>query len=247
METFLNIKTPDNFTIYGVLHTPENNGADNSPRRLIIFVHGYTGNYNEHAFYNASPFFNAADFATYRFNSYWYEKDARHLKLITFEEHVADLETVINHFGDSYDAIYLVGHSLGAQIISRANLSNKNIKGLTYWDPCREAKEICAELEHDNNLGIYIENSNVEIIVGSNFVESCKNLSHVQTFLPNIEIPILVVGAENAGAKVASDTYFPYIKSEKELFIIPGSNHTFDERGAEKTLFEKTLSWFKKY
>ncbi len=247
METFLNIKTPDNFTIYGVLHTPKESADNNGTKKLIIFIHGYTGNYNEHAFYNASPFFNAAGFATYRFNSYWYEKDARHLKSITFDEHLADLETVINHFRNSYDAIYLVGHSVGAQIISRANISNEKVKAAAFWDPCREAKEICAELEYSGSLGAYIENSNVEIIVGKNFVESCKNLPLTTTILQDIKIPILVVGAENAGAKDATSTFFPHIKSEKELFIIPGSNHTFDERGAEKTLFEKTLSWFKKY
>lgn len=254
MEKFINIDTPDKHKIYGVFHSTldgKDNNADSTNtknKKLVIFVHGYTGNCYEHFFFNASPFFNSEGFDTYRFNLYWYEGDARHLSNATFDEHLDDLNTVISFFENDYDSIYLVGHSLGGQVVIRSNLNDGKIKAITLWDPSREPKDVCATLRYNNKNDNYVEDSNVEIIIGKRFYDSCMNISEsTADVLSKISVPIKVIGAGKAGASVAKDLFFTNIVSEKEVYIIENSNHTFDNLGAEKELFNETLNWFVRF
>lgn len=59
MEKRIKLQTADNHIIYGTLNSVK---SENS--RLVIFVHGLTGNQNEHHYFNAVPFFTKNGFDT---------------------------------------------------------------------------------------------------------------------------------------------------------------------------------------
>ena len=57
MERTIKIKTKDNFLIYGNL-----NKASRKSEKLLIFAHGFTGNMNEHIFFNGAKYFTERGF-----------------------------------------------------------------------------------------------------------------------------------------------------------------------------------------
>ncbi len=68
MEQELRIKIPGTkLKIHGFLR-----GKKSAP--LVVFVHGLTGNMNEHLFFNGARWFEKKGFATFRFNLYDWEK-----------------------------------------------------------------------------------------------------------------------------------------------------------------------------
>ncbi len=239
MEQDILIQTSDNKVIYGVL----NKKNQESSEKLIIFVHGFTGNIYEHIFHNGVRFFTEAGYDTVRFSLYWFEDDARHLTTATFDDHINDFKAVVAQFSDTYKKIILVGHSLGAQIIIRSEIPTNTY---VLWEPSLDPKDICDELEYHASNNIYIEHSNVEILVGTNFVESCHNLPKIETLLPTLAIPTKIISGSEAGAHIAQKRYFENLTAEKDIHIIVGAGHTFDEGTTEQELFQETLGWIQK-
>lgn len=239
MEKNIKIKISNKLSIYGTL-----NKSARKSSKIIIFVHGFTGHINEHFLYNGARFFTENGFDTFRFSLYSFESDSRKLVNCTISEHIDDLNTVIEYFREKYSEIYGIGHSLGGYIVAHAK--SENLNGAVLWEPSQEAKDMCKGLKYNKELGVYIENSNVDILVGKNFVESANTLSPIKKALSEFKKPIKIIGAELAGAKLAKDIYFAYANKPKALHTIKGSGHTFDEGDSEKELFAETLSFLKK-
>ena len=239
MEKELQIPTEDGHVIYGTL-----NSSDTKSDKLIVFVHGFTGHSNEHFFYNAARFFPSNGFYTFRFNLYRPEKDARKLTETSVSEHVLDFQTVLAHFKDQYEHIYAVGHSLGAHAVVR---SKSSLDAVVLWEPAVEVSELCASLDFDKKSDCYIEHSNVDILVGKNFVEDAQGLPPIASVMASFDRPVKIIGGEVGGTEIAEKTYFAHARDPKDIYIIKGSGHTFDEGDAERELFKETLEWFEKF
>lgn len=240
MEKEIKIKIKEDLYIYGTLNT-----ADKLSRKLVIFVHGFTGHANEHFLYNASRLFPQYGFDTFRFNLYWYEKDARKLTTVTVTDHVDDLKLVLDYFKKEYEQMYTIGHSLGGQVVVRAG--GDNVTASVLWEPCRELFELNSDLEYVQALDTYIEHSNVDMLIGKNFVEDAKKLPSVTIEVKNFGKPLKIIGAEKACASIDKELYFAHAQEPKEYYVIKGSGHTFDEMGTEETLFRETLTWLQKF
>ncbi len=225
--------------LYGTLNVSEKNSS-----KLIIFVHGFTGHINEHIFYNAARFFPPQGFDTFRFNLYGYEKDARKLTETSISEHATDLKTVIEYFRNDYSKIYTIGHSFGGHVVVRTSAP---IDASVLWNPSPDVKELANELTLLEKIGFYIEHSNVDILVGKNFIEDAKHLPLIKDVLRSFNIPLKIIAAELTDEKVARETYFKHANNPKELSIIKGSSHCYDENDSEKKLFIETLNWIEKY
>jgi esterase/lipase len=237
-ETELKIQTNDGHIIYGTF-----SGLENKSDSLIIFVHGFTGSSQEHIFYNTAQVFPKNGFDVVRFNLYWFEDNSRKLNNTTVTEHVLDFETVINYFKKDYKKIYAIGHSLGAQVVVRSGYNG--FTSVVLWEPSQEVDEMCKSFTYIDKIDTYIEHSNVDIIVGKNFVEDAKLLPKIKDVVSKINHPVMVIGAENAGSEIAENLYFKNINSKKKLHIIKNASHTFEELGTEKELFNETLKWLK--
>ena len=240
MEEQINIPLSDGKKVYGVI-----NKTINETDKLVIFVHGFTGHPNEHFLYNAAKFFTNKGLDTFRFSFYSDNTDARKLTETSFSEHIKDLEVVTNYFKDQYTSIYLVGHSLGAEVIIYS--SADDYQAVVLWEPARDVKDLCLDLEFNKEIDCYIEHSNVDILVGKNFVTDAENLPTITPVIKSFNKPIKIIGAELAGAKIAEELYFNNANNPKEIYIIKNSGHTFDENGAEEELFRETFDWMGKY
>ena len=244
MEKTTKLKTKDGHIIYGVLNTPRK-----ETDRLIIFIHGLTGNKNEHVFYNAARYFIKNEISTFRFDLYSPEKGGRSLTQCTIDTHASDLETVLSHFKNTFKKVYVVGHSLGGPTIVLADISV--VSAVILWDPAdiRELKKLVEEqqkvLKNTETPLIYTINWGVEYLIGRKMAEEFKTLKPAD-LVKNIFKPIKIISAEYGNPK-GGKAYYEHANSPKKFVNIKGAGHTFDEEGMEEKLLKETLDWIKQF
>ncbi|MCR4280225.1 MAG: alpha/beta hydrolase [Candidatus Komeilibacteria bacterium] len=238
MEKKVQIKTADNYIIYGTLNAlPENNDA------LIIFVHGLSGNQNEHHYFNAVPFFNSAGFNVFRFDFYSRADDSRPLSESSITTHVTDLQLVFDHFRGQYKKFIVIGHSLGCLVILRADLSA--VAKIVFWDPTTGFDNISdKKAEFNPNLDRYILHWGKDILVGKQLIEEWKSID-LNLMVKNVTVPCKFIFAGVYNKHLLWKPYLKKIKVEFASVIIEGASHGFVEVGTEKKLFEETLDWIK--
>ncbi len=234
MEQHLHIPTDDGHQIYGVL-----NGG--SEEKLIIFVHGLTGNMNEHQFYNAARFFPEHGFSTFRFNLYSGKGDARTLTDCSLDTHVQDLNAVIAYFTDSYQYLYLVGHSFGGPAILYTD--TKSVTSIVLWDPSYDPLAYLGdEIQYNEQLGQYILSWENEYIISSEMYDSWKQCGEKLLALFSTPTKIICAGQDVLYKDWKNNS--AHLPPETELALIKDAGHCFDEEGAEEQLFQETLNWF---
>ena len=101
-ETKISHLTSSSKTIYGYLASTQENNS------LVIFVHGFTGTINEPKFYNMRKHCLDAGMDCLRWRLYGIQDDARSLRTCTLDDHVYDLNLLIDIYSKAYEHIYLV-------------------------------------------------------------------------------------------------------------------------------------------
>ncbi len=235
MREKLELKTQDNHIIFGTLDSNDNN-------RLLIFVHGFTGDQYEHHYFNATPFFMENNFDTFRFDFYARnENRARSLTESSITTHSQDLSVVIDNFKNKYDELILIGHSFGPLVILNTDLSN--ISKLVLWDPTTPFKN----LEDKNaifnqSLDKYIFRRSVDFLVSKQMVEEWMS-ADLKDLVRKVSIPCKIIFAGDYNKPELWKPYLPEFKVEHESVIIENATHGFVEEGTEQKLFEETLKW----
>lgn len=242
MQKLLNIPTTDKKTIFGKIDTPKDKS-----KWLVIFIHGLTDNFDSHMLPNSAKYFTSKWYTTYRFNLYGEEKQGRRLKEASLKDHIKDLNTVIKHFEKKTKKIFLVGHSFGWLTILYSNI--KKVTWIILRDASIGGKELLDDVSYDSKTGIYsIDRWDGFIhIIGSKMykdflINPKKHLERIS----KIHIPIKIICAEKWLRK-AGEAYYKTGKEPKELIIIPGASHCFDEKWTEEKLFTETYKRVKKY
>ena len=243
MEKEIKIKTTDNHLIYGTLNELK------KPDKLIIFVHGLTGDQNEHIFYNAVKFFPKRGYATFRFDLYSGEKKGRSLSKCTIKLHAQDLNRVIAYFKKRFKKVFLVGHSLGGATILVSDISKTT--GVVLWDPSCNLGEglvgIDKYCKYNRCLNAYIFQWGTEYIIGKKMYEEWKDFPGPKELMKKVHKPIKIICAGKGVLVKGGKEYFKYATKPKAFVIINQAYHNFDEEGIEEKLFQETLSWIKKY
>ena len=232
MRKDIKLETDNNFLIYWTLDTINSN-------RLIIFVHWFTGNKNEHHYFNAVPFFNKKWFDTFRFDFYSGNPNAKSLSNCSLSEHSKDLELVIENFKNDYQEIILVGHSLWPLSILKANLSN--ISKLIFWDPTTKLSDLWEkDGVYNEKIDKYIFSWNIDFLVDKQMIEEWKSIN-IPKLMNKLTIPCSIIFA---GAYNKHKLRKPILKetnTEIKSVIIPWASHGFVEEWTELKLFEETL------
>lgn len=239
MEKQIKIKTFDDYIIYGSLNSPRKKSEN-----LIIFVHGLTGNQNEHIFYNSARFFSQQDFNIFRFDFYSGKPHSRNLSQCNLKIHTKDLNRVIDYFRKKFKKIHLIGHSLGGLVILLAN--NPYVKGIVLWDPSHTVNSPLIGVRYNKCLNAYILKWESEYIISKKMVKDWKNILPAKEIMKDIKAPIKFICAGKGTLVKACRDYFDSAVTQKELVIIKNSSHTFDEEGVEENLLRETLKWIKK-
>lgn len=237
MEKNLQIKTVDKHLIYGTL----NDRAGN--KNLIIFVHGLTGNKNEHLFYNAAKFFPKRGFNVFRFDLYSGEKQGRSLISCSLETHADDLSTVIRYFKNSFEKIFLVGHSLGGPSILFSDITP--VDSIVLWDPSFDIlSRIKKYLRINKKTKKYTLNWGIEYTLSAKMINSWKKID--DRMLKLFSKPTKIICAGQCWLYKIWQQKIPAVKVENEFLVVKNAGHCFDEEGTEEILFKETLKWFKK-
>ncbi len=239
METTFSLPTADDHRIYGTCNSV-------SSSKAIILVHGLTGYQHEQHYMRAIPFFNAAGFDVVRFNFYSDQPKARTLADSSIPLQTEDLNTVIEHFNQQYEELYVVGHNLAGPVILGADQSL--VSRLVLWDPTSgvpSAEALVAKgCVYDERIDRYVFNSiGRDILLGQAMVDSWIAAADVNRYAAMAAKPLKVIFA---GEDTNKDIWIPYLDTlevEHKYTIIAGATHGFVEEGTLEKLYEETLSW----
>ena len=236
MEKAIKIKTTDNHIIFGTLNYQSTN-----KKTVLIFVHGITGNQNEHQYFNAVPFFTKKSFTTFRFDFYSRNLQSRQLQESSITTHVSDLQTVINYFKKKYKKIILIGHSLGAPVILLSDLSA--VAKIILWDPTTGFKDIKEKNGYySKKLDNYVLNWGKAIMVSKKMIDEWKNIQ-TQDLINKITVPCKFIFAGKENKYTTWKPFLKKIKAKNDHVVIKGASHVFIEEGVEQKLFIETLGW----
>ena len=127
MEREIKIKVSKKFFVRGRL-------SGSLPQPLFIVVHGLPGSIYDGLHERATRWFAKQGFASFRFNLYDWQKDARQLIDCTLKTHAADLDAIIRYFRKrGVKKIYVAGHSFGGPTIFLSR--DQDFDAAVLWDP----------------------------------------------------------------------------------------------------------------
>lgn len=228
--------------IYGLLR-------DVPDAPIVVLSHCITAGKNVTEYYNAARAFEAAGFASYRFDYYGWPDDARKILECTIDTHASDLDLVIDSLKDEWPdrPIAAVGHSMGGLVILASHKRRYDAIGL--WDAthsdCWEGREIeDAHTVWEPSLGLFRFKSGVDELVTREYVESYR-LRECDPLAELITVPLLSVmaGQTPEYMKQARRRYHELSKGPKHLVEIEEANHQFNAGECQTTLFDETISW----
>lgn len=241
-EKEIKIKSKD-VLIYGTLCS-----SVKKTDKIVIFVHGFTGNRNEHIFFNGAKYFTNKGFDTFRFDLYSHKDGARHFENTKISLHGEDVQDVVNYFKDKYEKIYLVGHSYGGT--SLLFVDPKNISAFVFWDASYiDWNEEQNDFIYDKNLDAYRINWGIQYVVGKGFVGELKNFPDCGDLVNKIDKPVLFIttGKGKEGNSRAGEKYYAKANEPKSLVNIEDADHNFNSLESEDKLLEETYGWITKY
>jgi len=237
MQKPIKIAINDSKYIYGYL-----NQSSEKESKVVVFVHGFTGDANEHQYFNAAPFFNSKGFATLRFNFYGREPDARKTSKVSFLDHLNDTRAVIDYLSREFNEIYLVGHSLGACVVSLVDKTD--VKRIVIWDPANGFGSPQEKgMVFNSDLNVYICDYKMEILFGKELIEEWAKVT-IEKQIESFKVPTKIIFAGNHNKYDQWKAYLLSIKVVNEHFVVPGASHEFVEEGTSGVLFEETYKWF---
>jgi esterase/lipase len=240
MEKDLSIKTPDNKLIYGTLAR-----SKKKSNILIVLVHGFTGNKDEHLHFNGAKFFMERGFDTFRLNLYGWGKKARRLRDITISLHGNDISTVLKYFRKKYKKIFVIGHSYGG--LSLLFVDQSLADGLVFWDASYiTSKDRMERMRFNKSIYGYVMDWGIEYILGKKLIDEIKHFPDCKKLIKAIHKPVLFITAEKGNMKKGK-LYLKAANNPKKLINIKGADHNFNKFKDEDTLLKQTYLWIKKY
>ena len=207
--------------------------------KLIIFVHGLTGNQTEQHYNNAPRFFNDKGFDTFRFDLYSPRTSARKTTEVSLKEHIEDLRQVIEHFGALYSQINVISHSLGCYVVIKAGLNNVN--KFIFWDPTKGMKTLEEKnVVYNASLDKYILNRGLVTILSKEMIDDWMDASNIPNYIAEIPNHSYFIFA---GKYPIFKVWKKYIDDKYPYKVVAGATHTFYEEGVLEVLYSYTLDF----
>ncbi len=237
-EEFFSIPSFDGHRIYGVLN-------QNRPANcLVIFVHGLTGEKENHLYYNAARFFPERGIDTCRFDLFSNERDGRRLVDSSLSDFSQDLSSVVQFFADRYQSVHVVGHSIGGCIAMNAKQSL--IRSFILWDTgLQNGSTETGPFEYDERLGYYVAKLKIQYMLSPKLIK--ERAQQGKSVVKKVKRPIMLIFAGNTTINESWVNNFEYIDSTLEpsfeTITIDGAGHGFNELGKSDEVFAATYNW----
>lgn len=244
MEKEIKIKTVDGHHIYGRM-----TGSARQP--LFVVVHGLPGSMDEDFYINATRWFAKRGYATFRFNLYGAEKDARQLTETTLETHASDIDTIVRYFrAKKFKNIVLAGHSYAGPAIFLSK--ERGFDSAVLWDPSYKVSFTKTEkgfppVKYLKEIKGYVMRWGVNFVIGKAMAEEADRLDW-DALAKDFYVPLKIVVAGKGYLVSGARKYFKVAAGPKELTIMKAATHYFnDTEGMREEVFTVSDDWFKKF
>lgn len=244
MEKQIKIKVSSKYYLYGKL-----SGSFTQP--LFIVVHGLPGNMDEGLYRKATEFFQKSGFATFRFNLYGWQKDARQLIDSTLKTHAHDLDTVVRYFRKKgVRKIFVAGHSFGGPTILSSR--DKDFDAVTLWDPSYDISFIkkrygLAGGKYIKEIDGYLMRWGSNVVIGRAMAEEVDAIPWNE-LTKRFPVPFKIVLAGKGVLVRTAKNYLKGTTTKRDLVIIRGATHYFDDKkGMQERVYTISRSWFRRF
>ena len=224
-------------------------GTNRQP--LFIVVHGLPGSMDEDLYLEATRWFAAHGYATFRFNLYGAEKDSRQLVDSTLETHASDIDTIVRYFRKKrFGNIYLAGHSYGGPSILLSK--DQKFDAVCLWDPSYKVSFIKTNRGvrsgvYIKEIGGYVMNWGINFVIGKRMAEEADGMKWSK-LTKDFHVPLRIIAAGNGSLVSGAQQYLKSGNAPKELTIVKGATHYFnDKAGMRENVFGLSDAWFKKH
>lgn len=242
-EKNIKIKLTDGHYLYGKF-----SGSFSDP--LFIVLHGLSGDMDEEFYSSAVSWFQKQKYATFRFNFYGFQKNARQLMDSTIKQQSSDLDAVVKYFRKKgVKIVYIAGHSFAGPIILSSE--KQDFDAVTLWDPTYKISFIKSTPgfpsgKYLKEVDGYAMHWGVNIIISKSMAKEVDSFPWT-TITKNFTAPLKIIIAGNGELK-GSKNYLNSLKTKKQCIAIKGATHYFnDSLKTRETLFKSTNSWFKRF
>jgi pimeloyl-ACP methyl ester carboxylesterase len=244
IEKLLTIPLSKKVNVYGKF-------AGSARQPLFIIIHGLPGNMDESFYKEAVVWFVTHGFATFRFNLYDWQKGARQLISSTLKTHASDVDMIVRYFRQKgFKRIFAAGHSFGGPSLLLSK--DQDFDAVSLWDPSYRIS--FTHKRYDFVGGKYIKEAEgyliqwgVNPIIGEAMAKEADTLDW-DSLTSRFHTPVQIIAAGNGVLVPGAKKYFETSNSPKELKIIPGATHYFDDKvGMRESLFKSSHSWFNKF
>jgi uncharacterized protein len=149
-----------------------------------------------------------------------------------------------------FKRIGIIGHSLGG--IAAILAKKKFVTAIALWEPSplnalmKMASRKMKEEMKSRGFGF---NEKYGYVMGKRMYSEFEKLnSNILETIHKIDVPVFIAaGTQSKPMTKAVRDYYGALTVPKELRIIKGANHTFDNWTHENELFESSLRWFKRW
>ena len=212
---------------------------------LIIFVHWLTSSQDEKIFVEWEKFFNAKWFSTLRFNLYWDSPEERKLNEVCLQDNIDDVNSVLEYVVWLwYTSIFLVWHSYWW--IANLYVDHSNVTWLLMRDSSIWWERLLGDVYENWKWWHYINWWDwYKYSISEKLYEDFKIPSEMfLKKMSGINIPVKIIWAEYWLADAAK-MYYEYANEPKELSIVSGAYHRFDDWWMEEVFYE-SFKWINK-
>lgn len=241
-EQPLAIKRDDGLLIDGHLATCENS------KGLIIIVHGLTGGQNEYQHLIARNLLPTLGYDVYRYNQYD-PQPPRSLLTVTVEQHLLDLQTIVDYFKPKYKKLFAVGHSYGGLTITLANC--QDLSAMSLWDPAFNMADFWPQAvisdKHGNRFVDWKDGSLIQ--VGDSLYEegSTFTVEHMTKAAKAVTIPSQLVIAANTHIMEQVMYYPKTLDALQDTVTVEHADHCFRGLGQAEQVATATAKFFDRF
>lgn len=238
MVKFVELKHRGNY-IRGLHHV-------NDSKKIVIFLHGFTGNKNEtnFMFSRQAKLFDEINIDSIRLDYYGSGDSDGQFEDMDFNDLIKQGKLIIEYVKTlNYDEIYLEGMSMGGALAIK--LASSDISKLILVSPAINISDLSEYLFTRTTL---LPNGNVDVkslMLSTEFRDSVKNICLFDN-VEKLDIPTIIIQG-------AADSSVPYhnalivkekIKNSK-LITVDGCDHVYSSYKHMNILFSSVLQFVK--
>lgn len=236
--------------LFGILTLPEGKGKFPA----VIMVHGFAKTKSERKFVELARELAKNKIASLRFDFSGCGDSEGKFEEMRISKQVEELniafQQLIKEKRIDKERIGIFAHSLGTLVACLFQIKYQKAKTLILAAPALNQERLIkrwykkSEIEKWKKQG-YLDTEKFRIGIG--YLEEAADYTQI---LPEIEIPTLILHGEkdeDIPEKIAKEAFSKIGTREKEMKIIRGTDHHFENYLGRRKLIALSIKWFKKY